>query len=450
MRRKAAVLILAAAMTVTASGTVYAGEKSADTARATETAEENQEKKSSGISECEAGEHQWSEWNITVPADCVTEGQQTRKCEVCGITETASIEKTEEHDLKEVSRQEATEEKPGFILYICKREGCDYQVKEEIPVKEAADPENPDENQKQEEKGSEKENTSNSEEKTEDTNGTDSKEEVEKGDTSQTSSETGKVSEKTGIEKEETEELPDEDTDEESASFAYATSSEVVAEYDPTTAVSTRKIIKNPSDPASAEEVEGMTVPEGIVKIQRDSDGNITDLAVSNSVEEIRNGFSFSSEAKTLHSISVINEKDPSKNWITLTAKKKASELGIRMKQAADGITVTLTENKKSVRIVKAASDETKITLVTSTGGTCVISRHIQKFELKEESSNLKDINGISLCDINSQKPYVKLISVKDVNSEKNKKEKTDEKAYWLQQYDDETQDPILLTVYEK
>lgn len=448
MRRKAVVLVLAAAMTMTAGGTVYAAEKSGDVVQNSETAEAGPKERSGGISGCEAGEHQWSEWNITIPADCVTNGQKTRSCELCGAAETASIAKTEEHDLKEISRQEATEEKSGFILYACQRDGCDYQEKVELPAKETEEPGDSKDGKNSEEIKSEKEDKNATAEKETETN--EGRKEEADGDPEERDTDSNELSGKTESEKDEMQEFPDEDTDEEYASFAYATSSEVVAEYDPTTAVSTRKIVRDPADPESVEEVEGMAVPEGIVKVQRDAEGNITDLAVSNSVEEIRNGFSFSSETKTLHSISIINEKDSTKNWITLTAEKKASELGIRMKQTTDGMTVTLTENKKTVRIVKVASDETKITLVTSTGGTCVISRHIQKFGLKEENKNLKDINGISICDISSQNPYVELISVKELDSEKNKKEKTEEKSYWLQQYDDETQEPILLTVYKK
>lgn len=437
MRRKVIVLALAAAMTVTTGGTAYAAEKSGDVTQNSETAETGSDEKSGRITGCEAGEHQWAEWNITIPADCVTNGQKTRKCELCGTTETVSTDKTDEHDLKEISRQEATEDKPGFILYACKRNGCDYQEKVELSVKEAEDSGDSENEKNSEKTNSEKDKTAASE--TEDNDSENKDMEAEK------ESETNE-----NTEKNEEQKLPAEDTDEESASFAYATSSEVTAEYDPTTAVSTRKIIRDSSNPASAEEVEGMTVPEGIVKVQRDSDGNITDLAVSDALEEITNGFSFSSETKTLHSISIINEKDSSKNWITLTAKKKASEFGIRIKKTTDGLAVTLTENKKSVRIVKADSDETKITLITSTGGTCVISKHIQEFVLSRKDGDLRDISEILFCDMDSRKPSVELATGKELRSEKDKKIKAEEeKLYWIQQYDDETQNPIVITIYE-
>lgn len=436
MRRKVIVLILAAAMIVTTGGPVYAAEKSGDVSQNSETAEDVPKEKSGGMTGCEAGEHQWSEWNITIPADCVTNGQKTRKCELCGTTETVSTDKTNEHDLKEISRQEATEDGPGFILYACRRNGCDHQEKVELPAKEAEDSEASKDDKNSEEINSEKDKAAGSE--------TEDKDSSNKATTAEKESE---AIEKT--EKEETQKLSDEDTDEGSASFAYATSSEVVAEYDPTTAVSTRKIVRNPSDPASAEEVEGMAVPEGIVKVQRDSEGNITDLAVSSALEEITNGFSFSSETKTLHSISIVNEKDSSKNWITLTAKKKASELGIHMKKTTDGMAVTLTENKKTVHIVKADSDETKITLITSTGGTCVISKHIYDFGLSQKSGEFRDINAILFCDMNSQKPLAELTTIKERSSERDKKTKSEEeKLYWIQQYDDESQAPIVITIY--
>ena len=39
------------------------------------------------------------------------------------------------HELKEVSIQEATADKPGVITYKCQRQGCDYTELSEIPVK---------------------------------------------------------------------------------------------------------------------------------------------------------------------------------------------------------------------------------------------------------------------------------------------------------------------------
>ncbi len=130
------------------------------------------------------------------------------------------------------------------------------------------------------------------------------------------------------------EDLPDEDIDEEYASFASSTSTDIVTEYDPETAVGTICIAKKDSDdPTETEEVTGMTVPTGTTEIRKDADGNITDLAVSTAIDEVKNGFSLTSENKKLHSISIIDEKDPENHWITLSAKETASELGIRLRK---------------------------------------------------------------------------------------------------------------------
>ena len=146
MKRKAAALALTVAMTMAVSGSVYAEPKSTEVEPGITGNPEESEARSSVADGCETGKHSWTEWTVMIPADCVTEGQQTRSCEECGISETASIPKTKEHDLKEISRQEATDDKDGFILYACKRNGCDYQMKEVIPAKAASDPEDTDEN----------------------------------------------------------------------------------------------------------------------------------------------------------------------------------------------------------------------------------------------------------------------------------------------------------------
>ena len=348
-----------------------------------------------------------------------------------------SIQKTKEHYLKEISRQEATDDKDGFILYACKRNGCDYQMKEVIPAKAASDPEDTDENKDGEEKDPEKENTVDSDTKNESKSEENSKDET-KND---------------GIGGSDTKELPDEDIDEEYASFAYATSSEVVAEYDPETAVSTRKIT-NPTDPSDTEEVEGRAVSEGIVDAKKDSDGNITDLAISTSVEEIKHGFSFSSESKTLHSIVIINSKVPGVNWITLTAKEPASELGIRLKQTDDGMIMTLTENQKLVNIIRITEAKKKITMTTSTGGSCEIRQEIQKFTVRDKNKNFTDIdmNEVVFHRIDGKNPYIELAALKELKKEKTSQDtaKKDEKYYWIQQYDDESQTPVVITVYEK
>ena len=470
MKRKGAALALTVAMTMAVSGSVYAEPKSVGTEKSgsenssEQTGSETKGKDDPGESEarssvadgCETGKHSWTEWTVTIPADCVTEGQQTRSCEECGISETASIPKTKEHDLKEISRQEATDDKDGFILYACKRNGCDYQMKEVIPAKAVSDPEDADGNKD----GGEKEDTLGSDTK-DDKSGENSEDEAKddstgdsdtKEDPDKNISDSRGTSDKTDIEKDAAEELSDEDIDEEYVSFAYATSSEVVAEYDPETAVSTRKIT-NPTDPSDTEEVEGKAVPEGIVEVKRDFDGNITDLAISTSVEEIKHGFSFSSESKTLHSIA-INSKVLGVNWITLTAKEPASELGIRLKQTDDGMIMTLTENQKLVNIIRITEAKKKITMTTSTGGSCEISQEIQKFTVRDKNKNFTDIdmNEVGFHRIDGKNPYIELAALKELKKEKTSQDtaKKDEKYYWIQQYDDESQTPVVITVYEK
>ena len=450
MKRKAAALALTVAMTMAVSGSVYAEPKSTEVEPGITGNPEEPEARSSVADGCETGKHSWTEWTVTIPADCVTEGQQTRSCEECGISETASIPKTKEHDLKEISRQEATDDKDGFILYACKRNGCDYQMKEVIPAKAASDPED-----------TEKENPSDSDTKDENKSGENSKDETKNDNTGDSSTkenpdknttDSREISNKTDTEKDAEQELPEEDIDEEYASFAYATSSEVVAEYDPETAVSTRKIT-NPTDPSDTEEVEGKAVPEGIVEVKRDFDGNITDLAISTSVEEIKHGFSFSSESKTLHSIA-INSKVLGVNWITLTAKEPASELGIRLKQTDDGMIMTLTENQKPVNITRITEAKKKITMTTSTGGSCEISQEIQKFTVRDKNKNFTDIdmNEVGFHRIDGKNPYIELAALKELKKEKTSQDtaKKDEKYYWIQQYDDESQTPVVITVYEK
>lgn len=477
MKRKGAALALTVAMTMAVSGSVYAEPKSVGTEKSgsenssEQTGSETKgkddpgepEARSSAADGCETGHHLWTEWTVTIPADCVTEGQQTRNCKECGISETASIPKTKEHDLKEISRQEATDDKDGFSLYACKRNGCDYQMKEVIPAKAVSDPEDADGNKD----GGEKEDTLGSDTK-DDKSGENSEDEAKddstgdsdtKEDPDKNISDSRETSDKTDTEKDAAEELPDEDIDEEYASFAYATSSEVVAEYDPETAVSTRKIT-NPIDPSDTEEVEGKAVPEGIVEVKRDFDGNITDLAISTSVEEIKHGFSFSSESKTLHSIA-INSKVPGVNWITLTAKEPASELGIRLKQTDDGMIMTLTENQKPVNITRITEAKKKITMTTSTGGSCEISQEIQKFTVRDKNKNFADIdmNEVVFHEMNGQNPYIELVAFKALKAGKTSEDeeklsqdtaKKDEKYYWIQQYDDESQTPVVITVYEK
>lgn len=54
------------------------------------------------------------------------------------------------------------------------------------------------------------------------------------------------------------------------------------------------------SIPEEVEEIEGKTVADNTARISRDEQGNITDLAISTEIEKIKNGFSLTSEAKTV------------------------------------------------------------------------------------------------------------------------------------------------------
>ena len=200
------------------------------------------------------------------------------------------------------------------------------------------------------------------------------------GKTEPTDSDTSADSKNEGAEKDLPEEdLPEEDIDEEYASYASSTSTDIVTEYDPETAVGTIRVAKKDSDdPTETEEVTGMTVPTETTEIRKDADGNITDLAVSTAIDEVKNGFSLTSENKKLHSIAIIDEKDPVNHWITLSAKETASELGIRLRRDGNKIIITLTENEKPLNIIKVSDSEKEVILTTSTNGTCVINKAVQ------------------------------------------------------------------------
>ena len=267
------------------------------------------------------------------------------------------------------------------------------------------------------------------------------------------------------------EELPD--VDEEYASYASSTSTEVVAEYDPTTASHTIKVVKDAKHPEEVEEIEGKTVADNTARISRDEQGNLTDLAISTEIEKIKNGFSLTSESKTLKSISIINAKDLPNDWFTLNAGKTAGELGIHVEYTKDEIVLTLTENKKILNIVNVTEDETTITMKTSTGGSFGIRKNLQKFSTKLEGVVKGTKNRIVLKGTEGAKPSVELSYVKEKreddtavketaekdNETENKEndedsanaeEERNEEHYWIRAYNDEVEDPIVITVYKK
>lgn len=368
-----------------------------------------------------------------------------------------------------VSTEEATEDTPGKVVYKCKRENCDYTETNIISVKE------PGTDGKEDNKDNDKDNNPGNNEKPDgpadpnENDKTDNNGET-KPDTGNESDEDSDKTEEPAVDEEE---LPDVDVDEEYATYASSTSTEVVAEYDPTTASHTIKVAKDAKHPEEVEEIEGKTVADNTARISRDEQGNITDLAISTEIEKIKNGFSLTSEAKTLKSISIINAKDLSNDWFTLNAGKAAGELGIHVEYEKDKITLTLTENNKMLNIVKVTEDETTITMKTSTGGSFVIRKNLQKFSTDLDGAVKGTKNRIVLKGTEGAKPSVELSYVKEKreddkavketsekdNETENKEnaedsanadENASEEHYWIRAYNDEVEDPIVITVYKK
>ena len=445
MRKKsksAAILAVVMAMTLAGSSAVYAEENSsAKTAETDDNEKEDTRAAENEPAPCNEGEHELIESKVVLPT-CTERGYTIYKCKVDGCTyeekrdETAALG----HELKEVSIQEATADKPGVITYKCQRQGCDYTELAEIPVKNtnAVDGKTDDADTKTDEKpgtdadgksedgktdASEENKNSNTENASVDKDST-------SGKTEPTDSDTSADSKNEGAEEDLPEEdLPEEDIDEEYASYASSTSTDIVTEYDPETAVGTIRVAKKDSDdPTETEEVTGMTVPAGTTEIKKDADGNITDLAVSTAIDEVKNGFSLTSESKTLKSISIINAKDLSNDWFTLNAGKTAGELGIHIEYTKDEIVLTLTENKKILNIVNVTEDETTITMKTSTGGSFGIRKNLQKFSTKLEGVVKGTKNRIVLKGTEGAKPSVELSYVKEKREDDTAVKETAEK----------------------
>ncbi|RGY02714.1 hypothetical protein DW859_15935 [Blautia obeum] len=497
MRKKsksAAILAVIMAMTLAGSSAVYAEEN--PSAKTTETDDNEKEDTRAAENEpapCNEGEHELIESKVVLPT-CTERGYTIYKCKADGCTyeekrdETAALG----HELKEVSMQEATADKPGVITYKCQRQGCDYTELAEIPVKNTNTVDG---------------KTDDADTKTDETPGTDADSKSEDGKTDASEEDKNSNTENASVDKDSTsgktdpadsdtsadsknedaeEDLPDEDIDEEYASFASSTSTDIVTEYDPETAVGTICVAKKDSDdPTETEEVTGMTVPTETTEIRKDSEGNITDLAISTSINEIKNGFSLTSENKKLHSIAIIDEKDPENHWITLRAKETVSELGIHIYNGNNKIIITLTENEKPLNIIKVSDTEKEVILTTSTNGTCVINKVVQNISVDKDwkysdKKTLGRKNQIILNNIKGSAPYLKLeyvkdetvttsVSAKDENaagvlengntkvgnseskgSAAEKQKDPDEELYWIQPYGEENQEPIVITVYKK
>ena len=502
MRKKsksAAILAVVMAMTLAGSSAVYAEENpSAKTAETDDDEKEDTRAAENEPALCNEGEHELIESKVVLPT-CTERGYTIYKCKADGCTyeekrdETAALG----HELKEVSMQEATADKPGVITYKCQRQGCDYTELAEIPVKNTndVDGKTDDADTKTDETPGTDADSKTEDGKTEDGK-TDASEEDKNSNTENASVDKDSTSGKTDPADSDTsadsknedaeEDLPDEDIDEEYASFASSTSTDIVTEYDPETAVGTICVAKKDSDdPTETEEVTGMTVPAGTTEIRKDADGNITDLAVSTAIDEVKNGFSLTSENKKLHSIAIIDEKDPANHWITLSAKETASELGIRLRRDGNKIIITLTENEKPLNIIKVSDSEKEVILTTSTNGTCVINKAVQNISVDKDGkySDKKTLgrkNQIILNDVNGNKSYLELeyakdetattsVSAKDEDaagvlengntkagnseskgSDAEKQKDPDEELYWIQPYGEENQEPIVITVYKK
>ena len=413
-------------------------------------------------------EHEMKEVQVVEPT-CTEAGYVLWKCSSCDYEEKRDLKKALGHDLEVVSTEEATEDTPGKVVYKCKREKCDYTETNIISVKE------PGTDGKEDNKDNDKDNNPGNNEKPDgpadpnENDKTDNNGET-KPDTGNESDEDSDKTEEPAVDEEE---LPDVDVDEEYATYASSTSTEVVAEYDPTTASHTIKVAKDAKHPEEVEEIEGKTVADNTARISRDEQGNITDLAISTEIEKIKNGFSLTSEAKTLKSISIINAKDLSNDWFTLNAGKTAGELGIHVEYTKDEIVLTLTENKKILNIVNVTEDETTITMKTSTGGSFGIRKNLQKFSTKLEGVVKGTKNRIVLKGTEGAKPSVELSYVKEKreddtavketaekdNETENKEnaedsanadEERNEEHYWIRAYNDEVEDPIVITVYKK
>ena len=502
MRKKsksAAILAVIMAMTLAGSSAVYAKENpSAKTAETDDDEKEDTRAAENEPALCNEGEHELIESKVVLPT-CTERGYTIYKCKADGCTyeekrdETAALG----HELKEVSIQEATADKPGVITYKCQRQGCDYTELAEIPVKNTndVDGKTDDADTKTDETPGTDADSKTEDGKTEDGK-TDASEEDKNSNTENASVDKDSTSGKTDPADSDTsadsknedaeEDLPDEDIDEEYASFASSTSTDIVTEYDPETAVGTICVAKKDSDdPMETEEVTGMTVPTGTTEIRKDSEGNITDLAISTSINEIKNGFSLTSENKKLHSIAIIDEKDPVNHWITLSAKESATELGIRLRNGNNKIIITLTENEKPLNIIKVSDTEKDVILTTSTDGICVINKAVQNISVDKDGkySDKKTLgrkNQIILNDVNGSAPYLELEYVKDEvattfasekdedaarnletkntkagnsgskGSDAEKQKDPDEELYWIQPYGEENQKPIVITVYKK
>lgn len=366
---------------------------------------------------------------IVVPPTCTEKGYTLYKCMADGCDYT--IKKDEKdplgHDMKEISRTEATDGEPEKIVYECQREGCSYQ---------------------------ETVNTAEHSGDSKDVPKDPAKPEPSRGpELSVTPEPTvpGKPdnTDKENPSEEETE--TESDTEDDSQSYSFSISTDIITEYDPETAYSTMKAVHKPDTVDETENIEGRTVPEDTVDITRDDDGNLTDLSVSTELKEIENGFSVISEAETLRSVTVVNRVNPGAYWITLKSKSPAGEMGIHLKHTKTGVTVTLTENKKLLHITRVTENAKNIILHTSSGGTCEIRKDERNFTADELNISGEQMDQIFLRDLKSNAPKIGFASSDTENDKEDKNvQQYKEKDYWLLPYDEQEQEPVVITIYEK
>ena len=436
------------------------------------TGEENpsQEKPEEKPEERQQGEHEKHEMDegTVIAQTCTEKGYTLYRCKTEGCTYEERKDEKDPlgHDLKEVSRTEAEGEIPGYILYECQRENCNYQIKTEIKKDEENPSDNPSVTPGQ---GDDTSAPNHDETKPESGNDTsdpgktmpDSEDKTSESIDSKTgekeSSENPKEGENPDSESkdnsQQSEELPevDPDSEGEAMTWASATSTDIVTEYDPETASDTIQVPADASHPEKVTEIEGRTVPEGTARVTRDSNGNITDLEFSMELVEMRYGVSFTSEAETLKSVTLTDLNNEKNFRITLKAEKAAGELGIRLTETEKGTLIILTENKKELYIVKADEKDGKTVFTTSSGGSCEISRENKEISVPSMHISEKDINRILLTDLREQRPAVKFLSSgKSGTKDREQEENLREKQYWIRPYGDPCREPVIIKIYEK
>ena len=411
--------------------------------------------------------HEMDEGTVIAPS-CTEKGYTLYRCKVEGCTYEERKDEKDPlgHDLKEVSRTEAEGEIPGYILYECQRDNCDYQTETEIKKDEENPSDDPSVTPGQ---GDDTAAPNHGEMKPEPGNDTsdpgktmpDSEDKTSESIDSNTgekeSSENPKEGEIPDSESKDNsqqpEELPEVDPESEGEvmTWASATSTDIVTEYDPETASDTIQIPADASQPEMVTEIEGRTVPEGTARITRDSNGNITDLELSMELTEMKNGVSFSSETETLKSVTLKDLNNEKNFRITLKTEKKADELGIRLTETEKGTLIILTENKKELYIVKTDEKDGKTVFTTSSGGSCEISRENKEISVSSMHISEKDNNRILLTDLREHKPAVKFLSAEKLSTkDREQEENLREKQYWIRPYGDPCREPVIIKIYEK